>query len=131
LAAGGYDKVIRTWDLTEKGGTLAQSMIAHKDTILQLRYSPDGKTLVSSSADRTIRFWDAETLTSLKALDKQPDWVQAISITPNGRSLAAGRYDGSVSIYDLATYQQVLGPLVAFVPYQPPASAEKAESARR
>ena len=130
LAAGGYDKVIRTWDLTEKGGTLAQSMIAHEDTILQLAYSPDGKTLVSSSADRTIRFWDAESLQSLKALDKQPDWVQAVSVSPNGKWLAAGRYDGSVSVYDLATYQQVLGPLAAFAPYQPPAR-DKVVSANR
>ena len=106
-------------------------MIAHEDTILQLSYSPDGKTLVSSSADRTIRFWDAETLTSLKALDKQTDWVQAISISPDGKSRAAGRYDGSVSVYGLATYREVLGPLVAFAPYQPTASAEKAESASR
>jgi hypothetical protein len=130
LAAGGYDKVIRTWDLSDKGGTLAQSMMAHEDTILQLAYSPDGKTLVSASADRTIRFWDAETLTSLKALDKQPDWVQAVSISPNGKWLAAGRYDGSVSVYDLATYQQVLGPIIAFGAYQP-AGGQKVESASR
>jgi hypothetical protein len=130
LAAGGYDKVIRTWDLTDKGGTLAQSMMAHEDTVLQLAYFPDGKTLVSASADRTIRFWDAETLTSLKALDKQPDWVQAVSISPNGKWLAAGRYDGSVSVYDLATYQQMLGPIIAFGAYKP-AARQKVESARR
>jgi len=129
-AAGGYDKVIRTWDLTDKGGTLAQSMIAHEGTILQLAYSPDGKTLISTSADRTIRFWDAETLAPLKALDKQPDWVQAVSVSPDGKWLAAGRYDGSVSVYDLATYQQVLGPIVAFAAYQP-AVEQKVESASR
>jgi len=130
LAAGGYDKVIRTWDLTDKGGALAQSMIAHEDTILQLTYSPNGKTLISTSADRTIRFWDAETLTSLRALDKQPDWVQAMSVSPDGKWLAAGRYDGSVSVYDLATYQRVLGPIVAFAPLQP-AAEQKVESASR
>lgn len=119
LAAAGYDKVIRVWDLTAKGGTLALSMIADEDTILQIAYSPDGKTLISSSADRTIRFRDATTLNPVVALENQPDWVDAISVSPDGRWLAAGRYDGTVSVYEMVSARQVLGPWVAFEPYQP------------
>jgi WD40 domain-containing protein/cytochrome c len=121
LAAAGTDKQIRIWDLTDKGGTLSQSMIAHEDTILQLAYTPDGGTLISTSADQTIRIWDAATLQPRTALEKQPDWVQAMSISPDGKRLAAGRYDGSLSVYDLATYRQVLGPVAAFETLSPPA----------
>ncbi len=124
LAAAGADKIIRTWNLTDKGGSLAQSMFAHEDTILEVVYSPDGKTLISTSADRTIRLWDAATLNPMKALEKQPDWVQAMSVSADGRWLAVGRYDGTVSVYDLGTYQRVLGPLVAFAPEGPTTQTE-------
>ncbi len=127
LAAAGADKVIRTYHLSEKSGSLDQSMIAHEDPILQIVYSHDGKTLISTSADRTIRIWEAETLTGIKVLEKQPDWVQAMSISPDGKWLAAGRYDGSVSIYDLETYRQVLGPLIAFEPHRPATPNSKLE----
>jgi hypothetical protein len=54
-----------------------------------------------------------------------------LSFSPNGKRLATGRYDGSVSGYDLSTYREVPAPLVAFAPYQLTATAEKDESATR
>lgn len=129
LAAAGVDKTIRTYDLGEKGGTLLESVIADEDSILQLAYTPDGKILISSSADRSIRFRDAVTLFPKKVLDNQPDWVEALSVSPDGTRLAAGRYDGSVSLYNLASYEQTLGPLVAFAPRG--AEAEKRQTASR
>jgi WD40 repeat protein len=125
LVAGGADKTIWIWNLTAKGGSLAQSILAHEDTILSLLYSPDGKTIISTSADRTIKVWDAATFNLVKVLEKQPDWVQAVAISPDGRWLAAGRDSGSLSIYDLAIGTEILGPLLAFEPF--PATTEKAE----
>lgn len=130
LAAAGADKLIRIYNLTEKSGSLAQSMIAHEDTILQVIYSPDGKNLISTSADRTIRTWDAATLTAVKTLENQPDWVEAMSISPDGKWLAAGRYDGSVSVYNLSTYRQVLGPLPVFEVYRAATTEERQPAAR-
>jgi WD40 repeat protein len=129
LAAAGADKLIRIYNLAEKSGSLTQSMIAHEDAILGVAYTPDGKTLISTSADRTIRIWDASTLTAVRALANQPDWVEALSISPDGKWLAAGRYDGSVSVYNLGNYEQVLGPVVAFeATAATPAAAEQAAS---
>ena len=131
IAAAGYDKTIRVWDLTDKSGSLSNSLIADEDIILQLAYSRDGKVLVSTSADRSIRFRDAITLNPIKDLDNQPDWVEAISISPDGKWLAAGRYNGTVSVYNMATYSQVLGPLVAFGPNEPATKVAERQTASR
>ncbi|HEY3129257.1 MAG TPA: c-type cytochrome domain-containing protein [Acidobacteriota bacterium] len=108
IAAAGADKIIRVWNWTETNVTssgqatfLARSAFAHGESVLRLAYSADGKTLVSTGADRLIKLWDAETLREKQALEIQPDWVMSLALSPDGRWLAAGRYDGSLGIYDL------------------------------
>ncbi len=109
IAAAGADKIIRIWNWTETAVTssgqatsLARSTFAHGDTVLRLAYSTDGKTLVSTGADRLIKLWDAETLREKQSLEIQTDWVMSLALSPDGRWLAAGRYDGTFGIYDLS-----------------------------
>jgi len=51
---------------------------------------------------------DAATLNAIKVLPDQSDWVEALSISADGKRLAAGRYDGTLSVYDLTDYRQLL-----------------------
>jgi WD40 repeat protein len=103
IAAAGYDKTIYVWRLGDSDSSLIQSLIADEGSILALVWAPDGKTIVTSSSDGSIRFRDADTLNPLRVIDHQPDWVQALSISPDGSRLAAGRYDGSLRLYDTKT----------------------------
>ena len=98
VAAAGLDRTIRVWSLGEKGGTLLNSLIAHEDAILQLAWSPDGKFLASSSADRQVKIFRAADLTLVKAWP-QPDWALSLAYSPDGKSLAVGRFDGSFEVY--------------------------------
>ena len=109
LAAAGADRMIRTWtwngDAASAAGpaaTLLTSVFAHSDAVLGLAYSPDGTTLVSAGADRTIKIWDASTLGEKRLLEPQPDWVLGLALSGDGRWLAAGRYDGTLGLYSLA-----------------------------
>jgi WD40 repeat protein len=36
---------------------------AHSNYVMSVAFSPDGSTIVSSSLDKTIKVWDAGTLT--------------------------------------------------------------------
>jgi WD40 repeat protein len=107
VAAGGYDKTIYIWRLSEEDGHLSQSLIADEDSLLALLWSPDDKTIVTASSDGSIRFRNATTLDPIRVIGKQPDWVEALAISTDGRWLAAGRYDGSLSLYDAKSYKEV------------------------
>ena len=114
IAAAGYDKTIYVWDLGDSDGHLAHSLIADEDSILSLAWTPDGKTLITSSSDGSIRFRDAATLDPIRVIDHQSEWVEAIAISPDGTRLAAGRFNGTMSLYDVKSFKEVLGPWVAF-----------------
>jgi WD40 repeat protein len=127
VAAGGYDKTIYIWHLAEEDGRLTQALIADEESLLAMAWSPDGKTIVTASADGSIRFRDAATLNPLGVIDKQPDWVQALDISRDGKWLAAGRYDGSLSLYDAKSLKAVRAPMMVFDPRQKPAGNQAKE----
>ena len=113
VAAVGYDKTIYIWDLADADGHLAQSLIADEDSLLALVWSPDGKTIVTASSDGSIRFRDSK-LDLLGVIDRQPDWVEALAMSPDDRWLAAGRYNGTLSLYDARSYKEARGMVQVF-----------------
>jgi WD40 repeat protein len=62
VAAGNNLGQILLWELPEKPGGDAPKPLArldgHTNVISRLAATPDGKTLISSSYDHTIRYWD-------------------------------------------------------------------------
>jgi len=120
IAAAGYDKTIYVWRLGVEEGNLDQSLTADEDSILSLVWSPDGKTIITASSDGSIRFRDAASLDPVRVIDHQPDWVEALSVSPDGRRLAAGRFNGTLSLYDVENYKEVRGQMMAFEPRLPP-----------
>ncbi|QNI32441.1 hypothetical protein H7849_26315 [Alloacidobacterium dinghuense] len=124
IAAAGYDKTIYVWRLGNDDGHLEQSLIADEDSILSLVWSPDGKTIVTASADGSIRFRDAATLDPIRVIDHQSDWVEALSVSPDGKQLAAGRFNGTLSLYNAEDYKEVRGQMMAFEPQEPTARNE-------
>jgi WD40 repeat protein len=56
LAAGAHDGMVYLIDLSTR--KLAASVKAHDKSVLAVRISPDGRTLITTSADQTARLWD-------------------------------------------------------------------------
>ncbi|MBL9168604.1 MAG: hypothetical protein JNN07_12745 [Verrucomicrobiales bacterium] len=107
LFAGGVDNRIRMWSISptaaETTNPLLESRFAHEGTILSLAMSPDGRRLVSSAEDRLIKIWDTATLTERLAFPEQPDLAPGISFLSEGNQIIAGRLDGSIETYSVAT----------------------------
>ena len=69
-------------------------------------FSPDGKTLVSGSADCTIKLWDVATGQERAALKGHTSAVQSIAFSPDGKTLASGSEDKTIKLWDVATGQE-------------------------
>ena len=59
ILTGGYDSMIRIHGL--KSGKMLKEFKGHSSFVYQVLYSPDGHSLISGSADGTIRIWSLKT----------------------------------------------------------------------
>src|SRR5262249_40944766 len=60
-------------------------LVGHKDWVNHVAFSPDGRTLVSASKDRTLKQWDVKTGAELRTLAGHEGWVNAVAVSPDGR----------------------------------------------
>ncbi len=67
LVSGGKDGHIRLWR-ADAGFKQLHALPAHKDTIYQLAFSPDGASCASVSRDKSAKVWDANTFDLLRKL---------------------------------------------------------------
>ena len=68
-----------------------------------MQFSPNGKTIASGSADKTVRLWDANTGTLLKTLTEHTGDVHSVQFSPNGKTIASASSDKTVRLWDAST----------------------------
>jgi WD40 repeat protein len=91
---------IQLWDVVTHEA-LAQSLSGHSGTVLSLAFTPDGKTLASSSSDKTVMLWDVETLEPLgQALRDHTAEVYSVAFSPDSKKLASGSGDRTVRLWN-------------------------------
>ena len=73
----------------------------HDSMVISVSFSPDGKTLASGSADKTIRLWNLETGKEIRTLPGHDEWVFSVNFSPDGQTLASGSDDKTIILWNL------------------------------
>lgn len=103
LMAGYFKGNIRVWDLSRPDREPAE--LQHDWQVNATLLLPGEKTLVSAS--RQVVFWDLETGARKVALQPRAGLFRAVALSLDGSRLAAGGADGMITIWDLASMQEV------------------------
>jgi WD40 repeat protein len=114
--ACGSDFALHLWGLPRTLPAVEPSSVAavevarfqgHTRGVIQAAVSPDGKRLVSSSQDGTIRLWDLETQQELGQLVGHTAEANALAWSADGQRILTGSDDGTVRLWDAATGREL------------------------
>ncbi|GFZ93683.1 serine/threonine-protein kinase [Okeania sp. KiyG1] len=75
----------------------------HRGTVYAVVISPDGQTIVSGSADTTIKVWDYGSGELKHSLTGHRGYIYTVAISPDGQTIVSGSSDDTIKIWDLRT----------------------------
>src|SRR5262249_25608446 len=77
-------------------------MKGHTALTYHVRFSPDGKTLATTSKDNTVRLWDVPSGNARATLRGHARPARGMAFLPDGTLVTAG-WDRTVRFWDVAT----------------------------
>ncbi|KAF8935184.1 proteinral transcription repressor [Dissophora ornata] len=115
LISGSLDKTLKAWDLNlsgrggqngSRGSTCKATFNGHKDFVLSVAVSPDGKWVVSGSKDRGVQFWDPSTTSVQFMLQGHKNSVISVALSPAGTYFATGSGDTRARVWSYESTQE-------------------------
>lgn len=125
ILTGGFGHHVLIWHAFDaQGWAVEHDYNAQSDSIFGVAYSPNGKFIVSASADQTVRLANANADAQRDRLAAHTGPVTSVAYSPDGRYILTGSLDTTVHIWnsDTDTVRQTLSghtTLVSAVAFSP------------
>ena len=84
-------------------GTSISTLSRRTGFVNSLAFSPDGTSLVSGSADTTVRLWDIQTGGVVRTFRGHFASVKSVSISPDQATIASGSIDKTIRLWNTQT----------------------------
>ncbi|HEY9620820.1 MAG TPA: AAA-like domain-containing protein [Crinalium sp.] len=98
-----YPSVQPLWVLQTILDTIREhnQLVGHEGVVNSASFSSDGRRIVTTSDDKTVRIWDASGQ-PLVVLQGHQDVINRAEFSPDGQSIASASNDGTVILWNLA-----------------------------
>lgn len=123
LVSGGGDHMIMLWDVSdinpanyvEDYGSLPNietsknhlvfSLSGHTHDVRSVKFSPDCRTIISGSKDRSVKLWEVVSGQCFKTLQGYAVHYKALTFNPIQQTLTVGEDTGSIRSWDIAEFE--------------------------
>jgi WD40 repeat protein len=92
----------------ERGASF-RSLAGHRESVRCVRFAADGRHLLSSGHDNTVRWWDLSAepgVECLRTLRGHGGWVRACRFAKSGAYAVSGAYDQQIKYWQLDAYAE-------------------------
>ncbi|CAG5112474.1 Oidioi.mRNA.OKI2018_I69.chr2.g6688.t1.cds [Oikopleura dioica] len=93
------------WDIRKRGVLLTYG--EHQAAVSCIRFSPDGRSMVSSDRDGILKVWDLRSGKSVVTKSDAAGEITDLQFHPSEMLFAASSQDGRCYFYDFESYQLV------------------------
>jgi len=103
LATAGTDKQVRLWEVKPGQMENPKRSLGEGDVINACVFSPDGNLLVWGASNKVVKVFNGDGTQQKNEMKEPEDWVYAVAVAADSRTIVAGTQDGKVLFWDVKT----------------------------
>ena len=81
--------------------------LGHSSGVSSVLFSSDGKQILSSSVNETIKLWDVETGREIRTFPQHTNGTNILSLSPDGRQFLSSSRDNTIKLWDITTGDEI------------------------